>query len=79
MTQIKISALRPYPKNARTHSPKQIRQIAKSIKSFGFTNPVLIDKDNCILAGSNRTRIPDLLQISPCVRRLWRQKRPVWA
>ena len=29
--------------------------------------------------GSNRTRIPDLLQISPCVRRLWRQKRPVWA
>ena len=47
MTQIKISALRPYPKNARTHSPKQIRQIAKSIKTFGFTNPVLVDKDNC--------------------------------
>ena len=48
---VKIAELKPYPKNARTHSPKQIRQIAKSIKSFGFTNPVLVDKDNCILAG----------------------------
>lgn len=60
MTQIKISALRPYPKNARTHSPKQIRQIAKSIKSFGFTNPVLIDKDNCILAGHGRVEAAKL-------------------
>lgn len=60
MTQIKISALRPYPKNAWTHSPKQIRQIAKSIKSFGFTNPVLIDKDNCILAGHGRVEAAKL-------------------
>lgn len=60
MTQIKISALRPYPKNARTHSPKQIRQIAKSIKEFGFTNPVLIDKDNCILAGHGRVEAAKL-------------------
>lgn len=60
MTQIKISALRPYPKNARTHNPKQIRQIAKSIKSFGFTNPVLIDKDNCILAGHGRVEAAKL-------------------
>lgn len=60
MTQIKISALRPYPKNARTHSPKQIRQIAKSIKSFGFTNPVLVDKDNCILAGHGRVEAAKL-------------------
>lgn len=60
MPQIKISALKPYPKNARTHSPKQIRQIAKSIKSFGFTNPVLIDKDNCILAGHGRVEAAKL-------------------
>lgn len=60
MTQIKISALRPYPKNARTHSPKQIRQIAKSIQEFGFTNPVLIDKDNCILAGHGRVEAAKL-------------------
>lgn len=36
-----ISSLRPYPRNARTHSNKQIRQIATSIERFGFTNPVL--------------------------------------
>lgn len=51
---VKIAELKPYSKNARTHSPKQLRQIAKSIKTFGFTNPVLIDKDNCILAGHGR-------------------------
>lgn len=60
MPQIKISALKPYPKNARTHSLKQIRQIAKSIKEFGFTNPVLIDKDNCILAGHGRVEAAKL-------------------
>lgn len=60
MPQIKISALKPYPKNARTHNPKQIRQIAKSIQEFGFTNPVLIDKDNCILAGHGRVEAAKL-------------------
>jgi ParB-like nuclease domain len=38
-----IDRLRPWPRNARTHSRKQIRQIAESIRRFGFTNPVLID------------------------------------
>lgn len=40
---ISISDLMPWPRNARTHSKKQIRQIANSIERFGFTNPVLID------------------------------------
>ena len=57
---VKIAELKPYPKNARTHSPKQIRQIAKSIQSFGFTNPVLVDKDNCILAGHGRVEAAKL-------------------
>ena len=52
--QLAVSALRPYPKNARTHSRKQIRQIAKSIERFGFCNPVLIDDDNQIIAGHGR-------------------------
>ena len=39
------SSLRPYSGNARTHSPKQIKQIARSIERFGFNNPVLIDDD----------------------------------
>ena len=40
-----LALLMPYPRNARTHSKKQIRQIADSIERFGFTNPVLIDRD----------------------------------
>jgi hypothetical protein len=46
---ISVSKLRPYAKNARTHSKKQIRQIADSIKTFGFTNPVLIGDDDEII------------------------------
>ena len=47
-------ALKAYPRNARTHSKKQIRQIARSIERFGFTNPVLIDEHNQIIAGHGR-------------------------
>lgn len=46
--------LRPWARNARTHSRKQLRQIADSIETFGFANPVLIDEDNTILAGHGR-------------------------
>jgi DNA modification methylase len=49
-----ITMLRPSLHNARTHSLRQIRQIALSIEQFGFTNPVLIDEDNGILAGHGR-------------------------
>ena len=46
-----IEALIPYARNSRTHSDAQIAQIAASIREFGFTNPVLIDKDGGIIAG----------------------------
>ncbi|MEJ6012121.1 DNA methyltransferase [Novosphingobium aquae] len=49
-----ISALKPYSRNARTHSKKQIKQIAASIVRFGFTNPVLISDDGEIIAGHGR-------------------------
>lgn len=49
-----ISALRPYAGNARTHSKKQIRQIAESISRFGFTNPVLVSDTGEIIAGHGR-------------------------
>lgn len=52
--RLPIDALIPYANNARVHSDKQILQIASSIKEFGFTNPVLIDKDNGIIAGHGR-------------------------
>ena len=49
-----VKSLKPYKQNARTHSTKQIRQIAESIKTFGFMNPVLVDADNNIIAGHGR-------------------------
>jgi DNA modification methylase len=50
----KIDELIPYINNARTHSDEQIAQIAASIKEFGFTNPLLIDGDNGLIAGHGR-------------------------
>jgi len=49
-----VEALTPYPRNARTHSRKQIRQIAASIERFGFVNPVLVSDDGQIIAGHGR-------------------------
>lgn len=49
-----IDELIPYCNNSRTHDESQILQIASSIKEFGFTNPVLIDEDNGIIAGHGR-------------------------
>ena len=56
-----IQELRPFARNARTHSKKQIRQIAASIQEFGFTNPVLIDSDGGIIAGHGRVEAAKLL------------------
>jgi DNA modification methylase len=65
-----VSQLSPYPRNARTHSKKQIKQIAESIRRFGFTNPLLIDSQNIILAGHGRLAAAKLLGLEqvPCVR-----------
>ena len=49
-----IEALIPYARNPRTHSDEQIAQIAGSIQEFGWTNPVLVDGDNGIIAGHGR-------------------------
>lgn len=55
------SALRVNPRNARTHSAVQVRQIAASIERFGFTNPILIDDEATILAGHGRLAAAKLL------------------
>lgn len=52
--QIPIANLKPYEKNPRTHSAGQIEQIRKSIREFGFTNPILVDEDGLIVAGHGR-------------------------
>lgn len=49
-----IKELKPYKKNAKKHPKTQVEQIANSIKKFGFTQPVLIDKDNNVVAGHGR-------------------------
>lgn len=46
--------LMPYARNSRTHSETQVAQVAASIQEFGFTNPVLIDVDNMLIAGHGR-------------------------
>jgi DNA modification methylase len=56
-----LSALKLNRRNARTHSPRQIRQIADSIRAFGFNNPVLVDKNNLIVAGHGRAKAAKLL------------------
>ena len=61
--EIEIDRLIPYPNNARTHSDEQVAQIAASIKEFGFTNPVLVDGDNGILAGHGRVQAARKLQL----------------
>jgi DNA modification methylase len=60
---MRVCELRPYPNNARTHSKKQVRQIANSIAKFGFCNPVLIDDDKQIIAGHGRVEAAKLLGI----------------
>lgn len=50
----KVTDLKPDPKNARVHSPRQIKLLAKSIQAFGFNVPILIDADNKVLAGHGR-------------------------
>jgi ParB-like chromosome segregation protein Spo0J len=61
ITYLPVSGLKPHPKNPRTHSRKQVKQIAKSIETFGFTNPALIDRGGVIIAGHGRVEAAKLL------------------
>jgi hypothetical protein len=63
-----VACLRPYGGNARTQSKKQVRQIADSIRKFGFTNPVLVSDDNEIIAGHGRVEAAKLLPGDSFVR-----------
>lgn len=70
VNQLSVDSLRPYSRNARTHSQKQIAQIAASIRTFGFNNPVLIDEDGVIIAGHGRVAAAKSLGIDsvPVIR-----------
>lgn len=66
----KVDDLIPYGQNARTHSDKQICQIAASIRQFGFVNPILVGVDNMIIAGHGRLAAAKLAKMRdvPTVR-----------
>jgi 16S rRNA G966 N2-methylase RsmD len=59
----KVTDLAPRPTNPRTHSAKQLQQIADSIRHFGFTNPVLIDEAGGIIAGHGRVEAAKMLHM----------------
>src|SRR5580704_16693232 len=54
VTYLRTTSLKPDPRNPRVHSDKQVRQIAKSIESFGFNVPLLIDDEQKVIAGHGR-------------------------
>lgn len=61
--EIKIEDIKPYPKNAKKHPAKQIRQIADSIKSFGFNQPLVLDKKKVIIVGHGRYEAAKMLKL----------------
>ncbi len=68
--KLPTDTLIPYARNTRTHSEAQVAQIAGSIREFGFTNPVLIDGENGIIAGHGRVLAAQKLALGkvPCIR-----------
>jgi len=64
-----LDALIPFARNPRTHSEEQVAQIAASIREFGFTNPILLDGDNGMIAGHGRLAAAKLvgLKTIPCI------------
>ena len=67
---IATDALVPYARNSRTHSPEQVAQLGRSIQQFGFTNPVLIDEHNTLIAGHGRVMAAQRIGLAqvPCIR-----------
>ena len=68
--KIPTDKLIPYARNSKRHEPAQISKLCGSIREFGFNNPVLIDKDNGIIAGHGRVLAAQQLGLAdvPCIR-----------
>jgi ParB-like chromosome segregation protein Spo0J/DNA modification methylase len=64
IVMVPVADLRPYERNARTHSPDQVAAIAASIKEFGFTIPVLVQPDRTIIAGHGRVEAAKLIGLA---------------
>jgi ParB-like chromosome segregation protein Spo0J len=68
-----VAALVPYASNSRTHTPDQISLIARSIEAFGFTNPILVDGENGIVAGHARLKAAQKIGLAevPTIELSW--------
>ena len=71
-----VTALRPAARNVRRHSPRQLTQIAASIREFGFVNPILVDAEGGVVAGHGRLEAAKTLKLAEvptvCLEHLWR-------
>lgn len=65
-----LEKISQYQNNARTHSDSQVEQIKRSIEEFGFTNPILIDEENVIIAGHGRLQAAESMGLAdiPTIR-----------
>ena len=59
-----VGALVPYASNSRTHTPAQLDKLARSISEFGFTNPILVDGENGVIAGHARLAVAQKLGLA---------------
>lgn len=73
--ELPINELKPYKKNAKVHTPEQVKQIANSLLEFGWQQPLVIDKDNVIIVGHGRVEGAKIARKTnpefskaPCVR-----------
>ncbi|MBM6441893.1 ParB N-terminal domain-containing protein, partial [Lacticaseibacillus rhamnosus] len=73
-----VAKLKPYAKNARTHSPEQIDQLVASIEEFGFTIPILVDEKGMVLAGHGRLAAAEkrgMTHVPVLVAKGWSEQR----
>lgn len=65
-----LNSLKEYNKNSRTHGEGQVEQLVKSMREFGFVNPVLVDEDNVVIAGHGRIKAAHLVPLTevPVIR-----------
>ena len=69
ISHLDITSVRPYEKNAKLHDAKQIANVAKSIKKYGWQQPIVVDADGCIIIGHCRLEAAKKLGMDkvPCV------------
>src|SRR5215217_6487530 len=64
LEMLSIGQVKENPHNSRTHPKKQIRKLAKNMKVFGFTNPLLVDENDILIAGHGRLAAAKLIGLS---------------